>query len=82
MALNCADIIFLLYSFAVFYFGFQVVEGSIELGQIAPATELPVAVLFASVVVGSVLNIVRLVLRMYKRAIALNESAALRAIEK
>jgi TRAP-type C4-dicarboxylate transport system permease small subunit len=82
LALNCADIIFLLYSLAVFYFGFYVVNRSLDLGQIAPATELPVAVLYASVVVGSALNVVRLVLRMHKRAIALNESATLRAIEK
>lgn len=82
LALNCADIIFLLYSLAVFYYGFHVVNQSLELGQIAPATELPVAVLYASVVVSSALGVVRLVLRMYKRAIALNESATLRAIEK
>lgn len=65
---NCADFIFILYSVAVVCFGFIVIKRSIELGQIAPATEIPVAVLYASVVIGSFLNVIRLCRRLYVRA--------------
>lgn len=65
---NCADIIFTLYSLAVIYFGYIVINRSIELGQIAPATEIPVAILYMSVFIGSILNVLRLSRRLYLRA--------------
>ena len=64
---NCADLIFLLYSILVVAVGYVVVQRSLELGQIAPATEWPVAVVYASVVVGSALNVWRLVNRIMAR---------------
>lgn len=65
---NCTDLIFLIYSVVVFIFGWQVIERSLELGQIAPATEVPVAVIYGSVFVGAALNVFRLLLRLYQRA--------------
>nr|WP_067293032.1 TRAP transporter small permease [Marinobacterium profundum] len=55
-----ADIIFALYSTLVVYYGYRVCIRSLELGQIAPALEVPIAVLYASVVVSSALCLIRL----------------------
>ena len=67
---NCADLIFLVYSIVVCVFGWQVITRSLELGQIAPATELPVAVIYSSVLIGAILNVLRLGQRLYFRALA------------
>lgn len=64
---NCVDIIFLLYSIAVASFGWQLIRRSLELGQIAPATQWPIAALYGSVLVGAVLCIARLSMRIAQR---------------
>lgn len=64
---NCADIVFLLYSVAVAVFGWQLIRRSLELGQIAPATQWPIAALYGSVLVGAVLCILRLCIRIAQR---------------
>ena len=64
---NCVDLIFIIYSGAIVLFGYRVILRSLELGQIAPATEVPVAILYGSVVIGSLLNICRLIIRLYQR---------------
>lgn len=71
---NCVDLIFIIYSVMVFIFGWRVIEQSLALGQIAPATELPVAVIYGSVFVGAALNIFRLSLRLYTRVMG-NDAA-------
>ena len=73
LARNIADLVFFAYSAVVVVFGVQIVRRSLELGQIAPATELPVAVIYASVVVSSSLCIVRLGKRIWQRTRRLNE---------
>lgn len=65
---NCADLIFLVYSAVVVGYGWVVIKSVIELGQIAPATEVSVAVVYFSVFVGSLLNIYRLGWRLVNRA--------------
>ena len=64
---NCIDLIFIIYSVVIFVFGWRVIMQSLELGQIAPATELPIAVIYGSVFIGAVLNVFRLSLRLYSR---------------
>lgn len=64
---NCADIVFLLYSVAVAVFGWQLIRRSLELGQIAPATQWPIAALYGSVLVGAALCIARLSIRITQR---------------
>lgn len=64
---NCVDIIFLLYSIAVASFGWRLIRRSLELGQIAPATQWPIAALYGSVLVGAVLCILRLSIRIAQR---------------
>lgn len=66
-AYNCSDLIFLIYSIVVFVFGWRVIERSLELGQIAPATEVPVAIIYGSVFIGAVLNVFRLLIRLHQR---------------
>lgn len=62
-----ADLIFMAFSMSVAWFGYQVVMRSLALGQIAPALEIPIAVLYCSVLVGSVLNIIRLSSSIWRR---------------
>lgn len=65
---NLADLVFLVYSLVVLVYGWWLIDSSLALGQIAPATEWPVAVVYSSVFVGALLNILRLVQRLYQRA--------------
>ncbi len=67
LAYNCADLVFLAYSVTVVFFGYRVISRSLELGQIAPATEMPVAVLYGSVLIGCMLNVIRIVVRLHQR---------------
>ena len=67
LAYNCADLVFLAYSVIVVFFGYRVISRSLELGQIAPATEIPVAVLYGSVLIGCMLNVIRIVVRLHQR---------------
>jgi TRAP-type C4-dicarboxylate transport system permease small subunit len=67
LAYNCADLVFLAYSVIVVFFGYRVISRSLELGQIAPATEMPVAVLYGSVLIGCMLNVIRIVIRLHQR---------------
>ncbi len=60
---------FLAYSVTVVFYGYRVIRRSLELGQIAPATEMPVAVLYGSVLIGCMLNVIRLVVRLHQRVI-------------
>jgi TRAP-type C4-dicarboxylate transport system permease small subunit len=69
LAANSADLIFLIYSVVVLVFGWRVIERSLDLGQIAPATKLPIAVIYASVFIGAALSILRLLVRLYQRAV-------------
>jgi TRAP-type C4-dicarboxylate transport system permease small subunit len=69
LAYNCADLVFLAYSVAVVLFGYRVIIRSLELGQIAPATEMPVAVLYGSVFIGCILNVIRIVIRLRQRVL-------------
>ena len=41
---NLADLVFLVYSLVVLVYGWWLIDSSLALGQIAPATEWPVAV--------------------------------------
>ncbi|MBC6429108.1 MAG: TRAP transporter small permease [Cellvibrionales bacterium] len=66
---NFADLVFLTYSLAVMLFGWQLIKRSLELGQIAPATEWPVAVVYSSVFFGALLCSIRLCVRLYQRLI-------------
>ena len=70
LACNCADLIFLVYSVIVLLFGWKVIVISLELGQIAPATEAPIALLYGSIAVGAALNIRHLLRRLHRRAVA------------
>lgn len=70
LSLVFADIIFMIYSSAILYFGIRVLNRSIELGQIAPALEVPVAILYSSVVVCAALSIIRLAVSIKKRCSA------------
>ena len=63
-----SDTIFLIYSVLVVFYGFRVCKRSLELGQIAPALEIPISVLYASVVVSSALCVIRLVPNIKKQA--------------
>lgn len=65
---NCADLVFLIYSVTVFIFGWKVIERSLELGQIAPATEVPIAVIYCSVAVSAAISVLHLLWRLYQRA--------------
>ena len=67
LAYNCSDLVCLAYSVVVVFFGYRVISRSLELGQIAPATEMPVAVLYGSVLIGCMLNVIRIVVRLHRR---------------
>ena len=76
LAYNCADLVFLAYSVAVVLFGYRVIIRSLELGQIAPATEMPVAVLYGSVFIGCILNVIRIVARLRQRVLGTETQSA------
>ena len=69
IVLNLADLVFLAFSVVVVFFGYRVVERSLELGQVAAATEWPIAVIYSSVLVGGVLNIIRLISKLVSRTV-------------
>jgi TRAP-type C4-dicarboxylate transport system permease small subunit len=81
LAFNCADLIFLGYFVTIVYVGRGVIERSLELGQIAPATEVPVAVLYSSVVVCSVLGVVRLIVRLRERIRTVDNNRCIEGVE-
>ncbi|WP_428774496.1 TRAP transporter small permease [Vibrio sp.] len=60
-SLIVSDVIYFAFSSSVAWFGFTVINRSLTLGQIAPAMEIPVAFLYASVLVCAVLSCIRLV---------------------
>ena len=72
LAENLADLVFAAYCFIVVVFGLRIVNRSLELGQIVPATEMSVAVIYLSVVVSSLLCLIRLTQRMLARLKAEN----------
>ncbi len=76
LAYNCADLVFLAYSVAVVFFGYRVIIRSLELGQIAPATEMPVAMLYGSVFIGCILNVIRIVARLRQRVLGTETQSA------
>ncbi|MCH7695471.1 MAG: TRAP transporter small permease [Proteobacteria bacterium] len=76
LAYNCADLVFLGYSVIVVFFGYRVISRSLELGQIAPATEMPVAVLYGSVLIGCILNVIRIVMRLRQRVLRVETHSA------
>ncbi|MBE2894893.1 TRAP transporter small permease [Spirabiliibacterium falconis] len=65
--LMLADIVFMLYSIIVAYFGYLICIKSISLGQIAPAMEISVVFLYASVVISAVLCVLRLAPKIAKK---------------
>lgn len=56
-----SDVIFLVYSVLVAYYGYLITAEAISRGQVAPALEISVGVLYASILVGGVLSIFRLI---------------------
>lgn len=62
-----ADLIFMAYSVLVVYYGSAIIERSLDLGQISSGLEIPVAVLYGSIVLGGALNVVRLLQRIRHR---------------
>ncbi len=71
LAYNVSDLIFLIYSVVVVLFGWDVIRRSLELGQIAPATEVPIAFIYGSVVIGALFNVLHLLMRLHQRAIGI-----------
>ncbi len=67
ICLTIADIIFLGYSVLVVYYGTSIIERSLELGQISSGLEVPVALLYASIVLGGILNVIRLIMKVIQR---------------
>lgn len=68
-----SDLIFMAFMLAVTWYGHSVIERSLKLGQIAPAMEIPVACLYASVLVCAVLSVIRLGVSIKKRVLSLFE---------
>ncbi|MFG6178345.1 TRAP transporter small permease [Halomonas sp. THAF12] len=60
VALVVADVIFLIYSVMVAYYGYLITIEAVSRGQIAPALEISVGALYASILVGAVLSVLRL----------------------
>ena len=67
ICLIIADMIFLIYSCLVVYYGGHIIQRSLELGQISSGLEVPVAVLYGSIVLGGILNVIRLIQKMIQR---------------
>lgn len=68
-----SDLIFMAFMLAVTWYGHSVIERSLKLGQIAPAMEIPVACLYASVLVCAVLSVIRLGVSIKQRVLSLFE---------
>ncbi|TKF03632.1 TRAP transporter small permease [Vibrio kanaloae] len=60
LILILSDLIYLAFSSTVAWFGFKVINRSLQLGQIAPAMEIPIAFLYASVLTSALLSCLRL----------------------
>lgn len=73
-ALIISDLIYLAFSSTVAWFGFKVISRSLKLGQIAPAMEVPIACLYASVLVCALLSSIRLVVSIRQRVLGLHKS--------
>ncbi|EPD6976812.1 TRAP transporter small permease [Vibrio sp. Vb2704] len=73
-SLIVSDLIYLAFSATVAWFGFKVINRSLQLGQIAPAMEIPIACLYASVLVCALLSCARLVTSIYQRVNACSTS--------
>lgn len=81
ICLVASDLIFMAYSVLVVYYGSKIIDRSLELGQISSGLEVPVAVLYGSIVLGGVLNVIRLMQRIQKRfkekdTLSMSEGAA------
>ncbi|MCZ2722906.1 TRAP transporter small permease [Marinomonas sp. 15G1-11] len=57
-----SDLLFLAYSFVVLYYGYVITAKAISRNQIAPAMEVSVGLLYAALVIGSLLSIIRLLM--------------------
>ncbi|WP_191600043.1 TRAP transporter small permease [Marinomonas algicola] len=57
-----SDLLFLAYSFVVLYYGYVIAAKAISRDQIAPAMEVSVGFLYAALVIGSLLSIIRLLM--------------------
>lgn len=57
-----SDLLFLAYSFVVLYYGYIITAKAISRNQIAPAMEVSVGLLYAALVIGSLLSIIRLLM--------------------
>ncbi len=68
-----SDLIFMAFMLAVTWYGHSVIERSLKLGQIAPAMEIPVACLYASVLVCAVLSVIRLGVSIKQRVATMFE---------
>ncbi|MEL0636460.1 TRAP transporter small permease [Marinomonas sp. TI.3.20] len=69
-----SDIIFMVYSFVVLYYGCLVMAKAVGRHQIAPAMEISVGFLYGALVVGSLLSIIRLVMSINEHRINFNSS--------
>ncbi|UJF17919.1 TRAP transporter small permease [Vibrio sp. SS-MA-C1-2] len=67
LMLVIADLFYLAFSSVVTWYGYHVIARSLKLGQIAPALEIPVAVLYCSVVICAAISVIRLLINIYKR---------------
>lgn len=67
ICLLISDLIFMVYSILVVYYGAAIIERSLALGQISSGLEIPVAILYGSIVLGSALNVIRLLQRIRQR---------------
>lgn len=67
ICLIISDMIFIFYSCLVVYYGAHIIQRSIELGQISSGLEVPVAVLYGSIVLGGILNVIRLIQSIIQR---------------
>lgn len=67
IVLTFSDLLFMFISALIVFYSFKVIERSLDLGQIAPAMEIPIAVLYSSVLLGTILNVIRLFVCIYNR---------------
>ncbi|MCZ4311300.1 TRAP transporter small permease [Vibrio atlanticus] len=57
-----SNLVFITYQGVVFFYAIKITEKSFRLGQLAPAIEIPLACLYACLVVSAALSIVRLII--------------------
>ena len=76
LSLIISDLIHLAFNTTVAWFGFKVIGRSLQLGQIAPAMEIPIACLYGSVLACSILSCFRLLNSIYQRAKTFSNSGA------